>query len=105
MVKKVLNINGMHCNSCERLIEDGLKEKDGVYKVSASYVREVVAIEFDSEKISESEIKNELNKLGYDVIDNKNEEVELDFQFERPSNSIGGGDSGQVVMPTPVACS
>jgi uncharacterized protein len=76
MVKKVLNINGMHCNSCERLIEDGLKEKDGVYKVSASYVREVVAIEFDSEKISESEIKNELNKLGYDVIDNKNEEVE-----------------------------
>ena len=55
----------MHCNSCSNLIEKSLKTK--VNKVSADYSKEILNVDYDENKISESEIKNIVEKLGYSI--------------------------------------
>jgi len=62
-MKKTFQIKGMHCNSCAYLIENELKDK--VNHISASYSKEQAEIDFDENKISENEIKETIDKLGY----------------------------------------
>jgi sulfite exporter TauE/SafE/copper chaperone CopZ len=64
MNQKIIKIKGMTCNSCAMLIEKTLKDK--VSNVSASFSREEVKVDFDENKISEKEIVNEIEKLGYE---------------------------------------
>jgi len=63
--KKIFKIKGMHCNSCAMLIEEKLKNK--VENISVSYSKEQAEIEFDENKISEKEIKEIIEKCGYEV--------------------------------------
>ena len=59
MTKKIkLNIQGMHCGSCAKMIEMELEEK--VDSISGK-----AEIDFDDDKISESEIKDIILKMGY----------------------------------------
>ena len=55
----------MHCNSCATSIE--LELEDKVNSVNASYADEKAEIDFDSKKISESEIIKIIKKMGYEV--------------------------------------
>ncbi len=64
-MKVTYKLNGMHCNSCAMLIERELKDK--VNEVSASYSKEKVEIDFDPLKISEKEIKDKIEELGYEI--------------------------------------
>ena len=54
MVKKTFKVNGMTCNSCAHIIE--IKLKDKVSKVSASFSKGEVEVEFENEDISKDEI-------------------------------------------------
>jgi copper chaperone CopZ len=65
MTKKTFSIKGMHCNSCATSIELELEGK--VNSVNASYADEKAEIDFDSKKISESEIIKIIKKMGYEV--------------------------------------
>ncbi len=78
MVKKIFDIKGMNCNSCAMLIEKELKDK--VNSVSASYSKEQAEIDFDTEKISEDEVKDKINNLGYEVLD-KNQEKNINNNY------------------------
>ena len=69
MTKKIFKISGMHCNSCAERIENKLK--DHVESVEASYSKEQVEVEFDSDKISENSIKNKIKDVGYEVVEKK----------------------------------
>jgi len=62
-MKKTYKINGMHCNSCENLIENELKEKQGINSISASFEKEQAEIDFDENKISEKEIKDKIKEF------------------------------------------
>lgn len=84
MTKKTFNIKGMHCNSCANSIENALKDK--VNHVSASFSKETVEVDFDESKISEQEIKNIIEKLGYSV-DNKNTKKEDNSKEDKFSKS------------------
>ncbi len=63
-MKKTYKLKGMNCNSCAMLIEKSLKDK--VNHVSASYSKEEAIVDFDENKISEKEIIEEIEKLGYE---------------------------------------
>lgn len=65
-MKKTFRIRGMHCNACEQRIEQALKPR--VNKVSASYKRETVEIDFNENQISENQIKEIIKQTGYEVI-------------------------------------
>ena len=64
-MKKIFEVNGMHCNSCSNLIENELK--GFVKKVSASYSKGRVEVEFGEKKISEKKIIKIIEKAGYEV--------------------------------------
>ncbi|MEK6859742.1 MAG: heavy-metal-associated domain-containing protein [Nanoarchaeota archaeon] len=62
-MKKInLNIKGMHCASCSKLIKSELEDK-GV-KANIQDTGKAL-IEFDDKKISEQQIKDIITELGY----------------------------------------
>jgi len=65
MNKTILNIEGMHCPSCEMLIEDSLMELDGIEKAEISHKKGTAKIHFDESIIGEERIKIAINREGY----------------------------------------
>jgi copper chaperone CopZ len=66
MKKITVQINGMHCSSCARLIEGELADK--VKSVKVSVVDKNAKIEFDEKKLKEKEILDIISELGYKPI-------------------------------------
>ena len=81
MVKKIFKISGMHCNSCSDKIENFLKDK--VENIKVSYSKGEAEIEFNPDKIGESDIKNKIKEAGYEIDYQKQEKT------NPSSNKIG----------------
>lgn len=62
-------IRGMHCKSCEILIEDGLKTIKGVQKVSVSHLKGEAIIEVIGESPSYDQVKKIIKGAGYSIGD------------------------------------
>ncbi len=62
-----LKIKGMHCQSCEMLIADALKEID-VEKSEIDSNKGTATIEFDENKINLKKIKKVITEEGYKVV-------------------------------------
>ncbi|MEK7080412.1 MAG: cation transporter, partial [Patescibacteria group bacterium] len=62
--KIILSISGMHCNSCAKIIETTLEEKEGVSSISVNYDSRKAFLEFDQQKTNLDEIKSEIETLG-----------------------------------------
>jgi len=60
-------IKGMHCRSCELLIEDKLKELDGVKSVDISYKTGEAVINYEGEAPAQSSINKVIAEAGYSV--------------------------------------
>lgn len=67
MIKKSYKVLGMHCPSCATAIELDL-EDTGV-RAKCNYAAQTLEVEFDSQKISEEQVKNVVQKSGYKVSD------------------------------------
>ena len=61
-----LKTKGMHCVSCERVIQDALMEIDGIKKVKSNYSNDRTEIEFDPKKIDNKKIMKVIEKAGYE---------------------------------------
>ena len=61
-MKTNLNIKGMHCKSCAKLIESEFQDKVKSIKVEESGK---ATIDFDEKKISLQKIKEIIKELGY----------------------------------------
>jgi len=66
MEKIEIKTKGMHCVSCERLIEDAVSKLNGVKNVKSNYIREITTIEFDSSKTNKSEIMKSIKNADYE---------------------------------------
>ncbi|MBC8445155.1 MAG: cation-translocating P-type ATPase [Rhodospirillaceae bacterium] len=60
-----LRIDGMHCSSCELLIEKIALQTDGILAASSSYATSTAKIIYDPEQIEETQIKGILSQSGY----------------------------------------
>lgn len=67
MTKKTINLSGLHCQSCQTLIEEELKMQAGIKQAAVDYGRQTAEVEFDENIISEKKIKEIIYKLGYGV--------------------------------------
>ena len=75
MIKETLLITGMNCASCSNKVEQGVKRLTGISKVAVNLATEKLNVEYDENEISLSEIKQEVENLGYQIIkpqDNSN---------------------------------
>ena len=68
MKKTKFNVKGMHCKSCEMLIQEGVSEVDGVQSIEADHKKGYVIVEYDEKKANETQIKKAIEKEGYEVV-------------------------------------
>ncbi|MDE0398698.1 MAG: heavy metal translocating P-type ATPase [Candidatus Poribacteria bacterium] len=78
-----LPITGMHCENCSSTITRHLKKMDGVLAAEVSLATEYAAVTFDTSTISEETIVDKIRDLGYDVVDEDEEEEARAEEFRR----------------------
>jgi len=70
--KFTIPIKGLHCRSCEILVENQLKEIEGISKVLINYRQGQAEIFYDKEKPELEKITKAIEKAGYSVGKEKN---------------------------------
>lgn len=60
-----INVSGMTCASCVNTIEKYVKNQDGINDVKVNLLSEEAKIEFDPSKVSEEDIINWVDDIGY----------------------------------------
>jgi copper chaperone CopZ len=66
-MNKKFKIKGMHCKSCEMLIQESL-EDIGVKVKSISHTDGTINIDYDEKKMNEIQIMDVIKKEGYKVV-------------------------------------
>ncbi len=93
---KKFKAKGMHCQSCESLIEKSVNKLNGIHSVKADYATETVEVSFDGSHVNADQISQAIASKGYNCylirdqpIERANEKKESQSQpVER------GADSG-----------
>ncbi|MCK5043241.1 MAG: cation transporter, partial [Candidatus Aenigmarchaeota archaeon] len=63
--KLKLDIDGIHCNSCKKIIEDSVKKLEGIKHVSVNYEKQTCSVSFDNQKIKKETIIAAIDDAGY----------------------------------------
>lgn len=73
-----LNVSGMHCASCARIIEHSLKKVAGVKQVNVNFAAEKARVLFDKSGVVVGDLLAAVKKAGYgaEVYDGKKPEAE-----------------------------
>ncbi|MDD5397306.1 MAG: sulfite exporter TauE/SafE family protein [Candidatus Moranbacteria bacterium] len=67
MQKIIVPISGMHCRSCEMLVEEKLSQVSKIKKIEVDCKKGEATIQYDSQKPDMAEIENAIRKAGYVV--------------------------------------
>lgn len=73
MQKTKFQIKGMNCQSCATLIEQKIKELNGIFETKVNLESKKVVVIFDENKIKESEIKKAVESVGDYKVEELNE--------------------------------
>lgn len=73
MKTKKIYIQGMHCPSCEKLIEGEFKNISGVQRVKVDRKTDSAEIFFEDEEPDFEKIKNTAEKFGYSVFEDRSD--------------------------------
>lgn len=60
-----LQIEGMHCDSCGKMISMNLEALEGIAEVKIDQKTKLAEISFDENKVSEEEILKTIRNSGY----------------------------------------
>ncbi len=77
-----LNITGMHCTSCEKILTEELGDLKGVEKAEVSYENKNATVVFNDDKVTGEKILEVISKEGYKG------EIQREESLETPSNII-----------------
>ena len=78
-----LPIIGMHCENCTSTITRHLKKMDGILAAEVSLATEYAAVTFDTTTLSEAAIVDKIRDLGFDVVDEDEEDEARVEEFRR----------------------
>jgi|WetSurMetagenome_2_1015567.scaffolds.fasta_scaffold1459853_1 copper chaperone CopZ len=67
-VKKTYRVEGMHCSNCAMNLEGLEDDLPGIRRVSASYQKGQMVVEFDEITVSEAQIIAAVEKRGYQAL-------------------------------------
>lgn len=62
-----LRVAGMHCSSCEVLIDHLAENIDGIHEVRSSYATSTARVIYDAEKIDAADLPGLLGRTGYRI--------------------------------------
>lgn len=63
-----LRVTGMTCGGCENAVKRAVGRLDGVSEVSASHVKQEVAVMFDPVAVTPDQIQARIAAAGYTVV-------------------------------------
>lgn len=86
-----LPITGMHCENCASTITRHLKKMDGILVAEVSLATEYAAITFDGSTLNEDTIVDKIRDLGFDVVDEDDEEEARAEEFQRQKRQFTVG--------------
>ncbi len=88
-MKKInISVKGMHCVSCENIIEDGLNELESV-KAKASFVNSNVEVSFDENLTDVNKIKKVIKESGYKIEDGGSTGIDSRTIFQTFATILG----------------
>ncbi len=65
MVIKLFRVDGMHCSGCPMEVESIEDDLPGIKKVSASYKKGQMEVEYDETQVTEEQIVAAVKQHGY----------------------------------------
>ena len=68
MEKKTIAILGMMCAGCSARVEQKLNALDGIEAAAVNLSARTALVEYDPQRISLEQMKDELGKIGYDMV-------------------------------------
>ena len=68
MTTRTFTVEQIHCASCENTIRTALSRLDGVSVVVSSSVTNAVRVSFDAERVTEDQIKERLEEVGFSLV-------------------------------------
>ncbi|MDX9784827.1 MAG: heavy-metal-associated domain-containing protein [Spirochaetia bacterium] len=71
MTTKTFQLETVSCPSCVAKIEGMLKRTEGVSESQVSFATSKVKVSFDEARIGSDQIKDRIDKLGYQVLGEK----------------------------------
>jgi copper chaperone CopZ len=66
--RALFKVVGMYCSNCKPIVEKQLKDEKGVENIDIHYMTDSVIIDYDPLLITKEEIKNRLEKSGYNFV-------------------------------------
>jgi len=60
-----LTLSGMTCHACAELIQDELRDAEGVVQAEVSFEGKRALVEFDAERTAPAQIIQRIGDLGY----------------------------------------
>ena len=76
MEKKTIAILGMMCAGCSARVEKRLNELDGIETATVNLPARTALVEYEPKQISLQQMKDELGKIGYDMVIEEDRNVE-----------------------------
>ncbi len=76
MEKKTIAILGMMCAGCSARVEQKLNALEGIQSASVNLPARTALVEYDPQQISLEQMKDELGKIGYDMVIEEDRNVE-----------------------------
>ena len=76
MEKKTIAILGMMCAGCSTRVEKRLNELEGIQSAAVNLPARTALVEYDPKLISLEQMKDELGKIGYDMVIEEDRNVE-----------------------------
>ena len=75
MEKKTLAVIGMACAGCAATVERRLSEMKGISHAAVNFAARTALVEFDPEEISPREMKENIQKIGFDLVVDEEQNV------------------------------
>jgi Cu2+-exporting ATPase/Cu+-exporting ATPase len=69
MSTQILKIKGMHCASCATIITNKVSKLGGIDNINVNFATEKATVSFDDNVITIPKMNNEIEKLGYTLLD------------------------------------
>lgn len=66
-MEKTIKVQGMHCKSCEMLLNDSIAEIADVEKVNSDFKNGIVVVNYKTDEAL-LEVKKTIEKEGYKVV-------------------------------------
>lgn len=68
--RALFKVVGMYCSSpsCKYIVEKQLKDETAVKSINIDYMTDSVIVDFDPSLITKEEVKNRLEKSGYNFV-------------------------------------